>query len=361
MDAVVYARPVGYRLVEFLGEGLNSCVYRAIKEEAQHGVSFEVALKILKSEKSVDVWRNEFSRLSALRSSYCVSLLGWEFIEEKPTLILEYVKGVTLAELCRHYKHMDEEILSEILAQVALGLGDLNSAGLFHGDLNLHNIMVDVSGCIKLVDFGLNGHSGSLFVTPEFAAPQVLAGEKPNYETDLQSLDAIGRHIARQFGLPTRFKFEELASHNEYRGRLAEEVRRILQRKSLLAQTTKVLTFLRDVDVGYFKKTRRAAISFMCLISLFCCGDQIQAKHAPSAFARIHVRTLRWVYLEVNGRGYGYSPTNITVPLGRQVNLKWQSAEGSGRTSLTLEGEQPMLLDDEFFRRHTSRHDSGVN
>src|SRR5690348_7962163 len=138
MTENIKVKPYGYRLVEFLGEGLNSCVYRAFKEDKDLGVRHEVALKILKSETQVAAWRSEFSRLAKVRSPYCVALLGWEVVDTRPALVLEYVKGVTLEDL-RRFGDLSVENINEICAQALLGLSDLDEAGLFHGDLSLHN------------------------------------------------------------------------------------------------------------------------------------------------------------------------------------------------------------------------------
>src|SRR6185437_7836857 len=109
-----------YNIVEFLGEGLNSCVYRAFKDGETLGVRFDVALKILKSEKMVAIWRNEFERLSKIASGHCVKLLGWEILQTGPALVLEYVRGVNLSEL-QKYTELSADDLDEIARQSRRG------------------------------------------------------------------------------------------------------------------------------------------------------------------------------------------------------------------------------------------------
>lgn len=351
-------RQVGYRLVEFLGEGLNSCVYKAIKETPEFGVKFEVALKILKSEKMVEIWRNEFKRLEAVQSQHCVRLLGWEIVSDKPALVLEYVRGTTLADLVSEVS-ITEGGLIEVLAQCYRGLVDLRKAGMFHGDLNLHNVMIDEKGVVKLVDFGVFGRGGEIMTTARFADPELLMGGQPSFRTDMYSLRVIGAEISQKQKLPVLVEFEKLRSTVKQRAQLAQKVRALLTHRQNRQGLTEKIKRVQKACWTWVRVFRAGVFVALTCFSLLSSGDQVKKSIAKEAV--ISVRSRNWILMNVDGRERGYAPLNLVVSAEGPVRLKWRSAKGVGQTSLTLSHGQHIVLGDEFFRRHDFRPRSGAD
>ena len=346
MGETIYAKPLGYELVEFLGEGLNSCVYRAIKETEQFGVRQIVAIKILKSEKLVDIWRNEMERLSAVRSPHCVGFFGWEIIFNKPALILEYVSGLTLEELCFECQLAQSE-LEEILAQAKVGLNDLRKAQIFHGDLNLNNIMVSSEGVVKLVDFGVIGASDEIFITPRFASPKILAGEAPNYETDIYSLRAIGVEIARKQNLSIIGDIERLSSDEGARNLLSRKMTHLLEKKTQRQGLTQKIKFISRAvkDFNYWVR----AMIFMILFGVSLASRSDQLIDSTKVESRVSVRTKQWLHIYINGRDFGYAPVDTFLASNERAWLEWVSAHSRGQTTLTPTEGQHIVLNDKDF------------
>ena len=82
-----------------------------------------------------------------------------------------------------------------VLRECLVGLSALHRANIIHCDVKPSNIMVKRSGSVKLIDIG------SAFVvgdfppgnpcTPEYAAPEVLKGERATAQSDLTSLGYV--------------------------------------------------------------------------------------------------------------------------------------------------------------------------
>lgn len=343
----IYAQPAGYELVEFLGEGLNSCVYRAIKEDAASGVRFQVALKILKSENLVELWRAEFDRLRTVKSKNCVSLLGWEFICNKPALVLEYVKGATLAELCE-FESLRSEQLIEISAQALSGLKDLSSAHIFHGDLNMHNIMVDENGVVKLVDFGVIESDEKIMTTPEFASPEVMSGEMPTHASDIYSLRAITTEISRRQNINFQFKLENHKSNCHQQKLLANLVQRYLLNRNNLSGRTQSLARIKKKEWTWPRLVQASIVFIICLTSFISHGDQAKINQLQP-LVRLTIRTKDWVKININGQDKGYAPIDLWIESTSKVQLLWQTAQGEGQLALTLSPAKNIVLTDRDF------------
>lgn len=348
MKKTVFALPVGYELIQFLGEGLNSCVYRAIKENKEFGIRFEVALKILKSEKLVSLWRDEFERLSQVRSKHCVQLLGWEFISNKPTLVLEYVDGLTLNELSINAS-LCERLIQEIIAQAKMGLTDLAAAGVFHGDLNFHNIMIDSSGLVRLVDFGIYGADDAVFATPQFAAPEVLLGGKPNLNSDLCSLKLVMAELRSQHNIKSNSPDPNQLPEIQCQDELAKLVQRIMKYKKAIPGLTQNMAALNTQKSSLVAKfSQIVALLFLVFVPMLSQGDQKALKNKK--YAKVSVRSSFWTQVSLANKEWRYAPCEILVAAHEEVTLNWKTQQKSGTTALTLEPGDHIVLDDSFFK-----------
>src|SRR4051794_23578137 len=131
MNSIMRPEAGSYRLVQLLGEGLSSIVYKAFRTDSRKHSSQVVALKILKSQKDVQILKGEFEALLGITSPYCVSVLGWENFPQGSALVLEYVPGLSLEAFTRQHQ-LSRSIIDEITRQLQLGLAHLLQKGLCH-------------------------------------------------------------------------------------------------------------------------------------------------------------------------------------------------------------------------------------
>lgn len=181
-----------FRVHGLIGEGLNAKVYRVTETSKKFKFRQTYALKVLKRKEDVRLFKKEFETLSSVEGKHLVKLLGWRKYKSKPSLLLEYIEGVNLFELMSAYSQLSLQESHWLFQEIKKGLNELKDSGLFHGDLSPKNIMINLKGEVKLIDFGLSRwKTKNVQVTPEFASPEVFTCETPTFEHDLYSLKQI--------------------------------------------------------------------------------------------------------------------------------------------------------------------------
>lgn len=152
-DHVVSGR---YRVVEPIGAGGMSTVYRAV--DMQTGQ--DVALKIL-DEKWVGhsdvVARFEVEARSMMEIEhrnvlpvYDVSTGGRE-----PFIAMEYAAAGSLADWLARYGPMPPRLAVGTMIQVCKGVAAAHATGIVHRDIKTHNVLISRRGVCRVSDFGI--------------------------------------------------------------------------------------------------------------------------------------------------------------------------------------------------------------
>jgi protein kinase A len=68
---------------------------------------------------------------------------------------MPFIKGGELYKVFKANKRLNEDTVRFYAAQIALAVGYLHGKGIMHRDLKLENILVDESGYLKIIDYGL--------------------------------------------------------------------------------------------------------------------------------------------------------------------------------------------------------------
>lgn len=343
-----------YQLEKWLGQGTSATVFLASRVDEVSGARQQVAIKFLNSEKLVEAWRQELQSLQQVDSPYCLRLLGFERFSGKPAIILEYVEGLSLRQLAE-WGPLSEDLMVEIIAQAQQGLKDLNQRGLNHGDLSPANMMINTSGQVKLLDFGLANSSpqGRQF-TPPFAAPEVLYGEPHNLYADYFSLGLVmsflGFSQKKLTGLlhPEPHRRTGLASEScqELRQVLGELVKSRMQELADREAKTKVQEQQRSHPYYAFGVLTSIIYIFLVMVP----GSQSWSMVVPGeGQARLSVYTNEWTEVYLDGQRLGYSPIkNLAIKPGAH-RLNWNRKNNSGESTLTILPEESLVLGDQDF------------
>lgn len=68
---------------------------------------------------------------------------------------MPFVRGGELYKVFKSKKRLPEPVVKFYAAQIALAIGYLHQKGIMHRDLKLENILVDETGYLKIIDYGL--------------------------------------------------------------------------------------------------------------------------------------------------------------------------------------------------------------
>jgi serine/threonine protein kinase len=185
-----------YELLNELGSGGMGVVYRALDTQLQR----EVAIKRLRSEFAaspavLDRFRNEAKLQGRLNHPNIAQLYSLVQTAEAFCIVMEFVRGVVVQELLP----LPSDQAAAVLVQVLAGLQCAHEAGVLHRDIKPENILVDATGVVKVMDFGIAFAVGSermtreksLIGTMEYMPPERILGQAVTTRSDLYSLGIL--------------------------------------------------------------------------------------------------------------------------------------------------------------------------
>lgn len=198
-------------LVEELGRGATSVVYRARHRSLQIDVAVKVLLRDPDTDAQQQLSANEARLLARLNHPAILRVHDYEEEGQWPYLVIEYVAGPTLAQVIRERAPLPPEFLLPVLEQVASGLAHAQaSAGVIHCDLKPSNVLLGADGQAKIADLGLArsvqrrvsgiapaepvpGTAISVAGTPAYIAPEQVTGgvAAADHRSDMYALGAI--------------------------------------------------------------------------------------------------------------------------------------------------------------------------
>src|SRR5436190_8447109 len=182
-----------YRLVALLGRGGMGEVYRADDLTLDQ----PVALKFLPEGVATDPaqlaqFHNELRTARQVSHKNVVRLYDLGESDGRRFLTMEYVDGEDLASLLRRIGRFPQDRAVAIARQLCAGVAAAHERGVIHRDLKPHNVMIDGDGDVRITDFGIATAAAdagaALAGTPQYMAPEQLAGSAASVKTDLYSL-----------------------------------------------------------------------------------------------------------------------------------------------------------------------------
>lgn len=194
-----------YRLIREIGRGGMGAVWLAERDDGQFYQ--QVAIKLLhassENEEVIRRFRHERQILASLDHPNIARLLDGGTTEDgRPYFVMEYIEGLPVDEYCRQHQLSVNDRL-RLFRQVCAAVHYAHQNLVIHRDLKPSNIAVTEDGTPKLLDFGIakliqpdlsrsyDTLSGVTPMTPAYASPEQVRGEKLTTASDVYSLGVV--------------------------------------------------------------------------------------------------------------------------------------------------------------------------
>jgi eukaryotic-like serine/threonine-protein kinase len=189
-----------YEIDEPLGRGGMAQVFRATDRVLGRPVAVKVLDRKYKDDaKFVTRFRREAQSAAGINHPNVVSVYDTGSEDGLHYIVMEYVDGDTLADLLRREGPLKPGRAVAIGEPVARALEAAHEKGMVHRDVKPGNIMVDRSGTVKVVDFGIARaaaddtltQTGTVLGTAAYLSPEQAQGETVDARSDVYSLGCV--------------------------------------------------------------------------------------------------------------------------------------------------------------------------
>jgi eukaryotic-like serine/threonine-protein kinase len=194
-----------YEIQEEIGHGMMGVVYRALDPELHRTVALKtVQLAWAISAEDRESFEKRFMAEARVAAGLAhpgivvVHDVGRDPGTNTVFIAMEYLQGRTLAEVTSNAGTLDWPEALRITARVAEALHHAHLAGVVHRDVKPANILIQLSGEPKIMDFGIAKipasqvtAAGEFFGTPSYMSPEQAAGAPVDARSDVFSLGSV--------------------------------------------------------------------------------------------------------------------------------------------------------------------------
>jgi serine/threonine protein kinase/formylglycine-generating enzyme required for sulfatase activity len=168
-----------------------------------------VAIKLLNADLDSADLRARFDResqaLADLNHSNIVTILDSGEFEGSAFIVMEYVRGETLAEKIKRRAPLSLATKVRLMEELCNGLAQAHQVGIIHRDIKPANVMVNLEGHLKILDFGIARVAEGGFTragvqltqvnmrigTPGYMSPEQIEGAEIDHRSDLFAVGAV--------------------------------------------------------------------------------------------------------------------------------------------------------------------------
>src|SRR5262245_9372399 len=201
-------------------------------------------------------FEREAKLMALLEHPNCVSVIDFGLHEDKPFLVMDFIKGTSLLDLLDKAGRLDAAKAADIIRQVLSGLAHAHELGIVHRDIKPANIMISekagLGQQVRILDFGLARltegagtklTTGIVVGTPNYMAPEQCKGGDIDARTDLYACGVM--------------LFEMLSGRKPF---LADDPIQVV-RKHLLEKPPTLASVEPNIDFGEFEAVVAKALA----------------------------------------------------------------------------------------------------
>jgi hypothetical protein len=193
-----------YDIKSRIGEGGMGTLYLARDPNTDRLVAIKVLNAQIDSAEVRERFAREARSLAALNHPNVVSLYDYDDYRGAPCMVMEYVRGETVAEKISRKAPLSMGEKLKLMIELCAGLAHAHAEGLIHRDIKPANLMVDHDDRLKLLDFGIARSEVGLtrfgpqvtqynvrIGTPGYMSPEQIEGNEIDARSDLFAVGTV--------------------------------------------------------------------------------------------------------------------------------------------------------------------------
>jgi len=207
-DNLMPERLLQYDILERLGEGARSTIYRA--SDTRTGKIYALKHVVRKDPKDIRFIEQMETEYEISRSFSHPNLRKSYELKIQKTMLLKVTEAILVMEMVDAIPldvRPPPDLYSTLdtFVQAASGLKAMHLMGWIHCDIKPNNILRGPTGDVKVIDFGQSCRANTVKEriqgTPDYIAPEQVARKAVTVQTDIFNLGATlywaltGRHI----------------------------------------------------------------------------------------------------------------------------------------------------------------------
>jgi len=205
------------RIEKLLARGGMAEVYLGTHLTLERPVAIKLLHSHIEEEPALlERFHREAKVVAGLRHPSIVQIHDFDTTDGHPYIVMEYLKGPTLANYLRSLHLQNERIPQHQVARLLKALTDAldyaHGQGVIHRDIKpgnilLHNKTADIPldkpltndveaiitdfGLVRIIDSAIQTASGLVSGTPAYMSPEQGRGDKTDHRTDIYSLGVV--------------------------------------------------------------------------------------------------------------------------------------------------------------------------
>ena len=205
------------RIEKLLARGGMAEVYLGTHLALERPVAVKLLHSYIEEEPTLlERFHREAKVVASLRHPNIVQILDFDSTDGHPYIVMEYLKGPTLAAYLRHLhqrkKRLPSDQVASLLNGLTAALDYAHGQGVIHRDIKPSNIVlhnktdeipldkpltngveaiVTDFGLVRIVDAATQTASGMVSGTPAYMSPEQARGDQIDHRTDVYSLGVV--------------------------------------------------------------------------------------------------------------------------------------------------------------------------
>ena len=187
-----------YEIQRRIGRGGMGTVYVAHDPVLGRLVAIKVFATDLDLPDAAERFAREARSAAALNHPNIVTVHDFGDVASQPFIVMEYVQGETLADIIQRKAPASLTDKLRWIEELCAGAAYAHHASVLHRDIKPNNLMINRSGQLKILDFGIARMIGTLAPkgtalvgTPGYMAPEQVLGETLDHRADLFSIGVV--------------------------------------------------------------------------------------------------------------------------------------------------------------------------